>query len=270
MRRYRLTIEYAGTALAGWQRQANAPSVQAHLENALFAMTGERREIVGAGRTDAGVHALGQVAHVDLEKTLAPGKLCDGLNFYVRAHGISVLAARYASKDFHARFSARARHYLYRIVARRAPLALAHERAWWVRQPLDVAAMREAARFLVGRHDFTSFRASLCQASSPDRTLDRLDVTAEGEEIHIHAQARSFLHHQVRNMTGSLALVGRGKWRPDDMASVLAARDRTRAGPTAPPHGLYLTAVLYGEEERDPRASDPQTSPPGDKAQARQ
>jgi tRNA pseudouridine38-40 synthase len=198
-----------------------------------------------AGRTDAGVHALGQVAHVDIAKPVDADTVRDALNFHLKPHAIAVLRAERVGEDFHARFSAKARLYRYRIVNRRAPLAIDRGRAWLVWAPLDAAAMHRAAQSLVGQHDFTSFRASLCQAASPVKTLDVLDVTRAGEEIHINARARSFLHHQVRNMVGSLKLVGEGKWRVEDMARVLAARDRSAAGPTAPPDGLYLTEVWY-------------------------
>ncbi len=246
MTRYKLIIEYDGGGFVGWQRQDNGPSIQAALEEAVAGFCGEEVTVTGAGRTDAGVHALGQVAHFDLAKAPAPDSLRDALNAHLRPAPIAVLAAERADQDFHARFSATGRRYLYRIVNRRAPLALARGRAWFVPAPLDAAAMHEAAQLLVGRHDFTSFRAAECQARSPVKTLDRLMVERSGEEIEIRASARSFLHRQVRNMVGSLRLVGAGKWQCTDLAAALAARDRRAAGPAAPPEGLYLAGVDYG------------------------
>jgi tRNA pseudouridine38-40 synthase len=243
--RFRLLVEYDGGPYVGWQRQDNGPSIQQALEDAIFAFCGERVATVAAGRTDAGVHAEGQVVHVDIAKGCSAGTLRDAVNFHLKPQPIAVLAAAEAPPGFHARFSATGRRYLYRIVNRRAPLALARGRAWWVPVPLDAAAMQAAARRLVGRHDFTSFRSSLCQAASPVKTLDRLEVEREGEEIRIHAAARSFLHHQVRNMAGSLRLVGDGRWSAGDLAAALAARDRRAAGPTAPPEGLFLIEVSY-------------------------
>ena len=245
MPRYRLTLEYDGGGFAGWQRQENGPSVQAALEAAIQAFAGEAAATVAAGRTDAGVHALGQVAHVDLARDWPVDTVRDAINFHLRPAAVSVLEAALAPPEFHARFSATARHYRYRIVNRRAPLAVERGRAWWVPAPLDAAAMQAAAQRLVGRHDFTSFRAAQCQAKSPVKTLDRLEVSRDGALILVEAGARSFLHHQVRNMVGSLKLVGEGKWGADDLARALAARDRAAAGPTAPPEGLYLVAVGY-------------------------
>ena len=245
MTRFRLLVEYDGGPYVGWQRQENGASIQQALEEAVFAFCGERVATVGAGRTDAGVHALGQVVHLDIVRQCSAETLRDAVNFHLKPQPIAVLAAAEASPDFHARFSAIGRRYLYRIVCRRGPLALERGRAWWVPVPLDAVAMQEAAQRLVGRHDFTSFRSSICQAASPVKTLDRLDVEQEGEEIRIHAAARSFLHHQVRNMAGSLKLVGEGRWSADDIAAALAARDRRAAGPTAPPEGLFLTEVRY-------------------------
>ena len=246
MARFKLTLEYDGAPFVGWQRQDNGPSVQAALEDALRALTGRAVEVVGAGRTDAGVHALGQVAHIDLaDERFDARKLREALNYHLKPAPIAVLAAAPAPADFHARFSATARAYLYVIVNRRAPLAIDRGRAWQVRQPLDVAAMAAAAEPLLGHHDFTSFRAAQCQAKSPCKTLDRLTVTREGDEIHIEAGARSFLHHQVRNIVGTLKWVGEGKWTAREVAAALAARDRTAAGPTAPADGLYLVSVAY-------------------------
>jgi tRNA pseudouridine38-40 synthase len=245
MTRFKLTLEYDGGPFVGWQRQENGPSVQQALEDAVFAFSGERVASFGAGRTDAGVHALGQVAHLDLARETTAATLKDAVNFHLKPNPIAVLAAEIVPEDFHARFSAKARAYRYRILNRRAPLALDRGRVWLVQPPLDAAAMHAAAERLVGHHDFTSFRSSICQAASPEKTLDRLEVRRLGEEIEIAAGARSFLHHQVRNMVGSLKLVGEGKWSADDLAAALAARDRAKAGPTAPPEGLYLTAVTY-------------------------
>jgi tRNA pseudouridine38-40 synthase len=245
MNRYRLLIEYEGTGYVGWQRQDNGPSIQQALEEAVFAFCGERNLPVAAGRTDAGVHAAGQVAHVDLTREVKAATLRDAVNFHLRPKPITILAAEAVGADFHARFSAIGRRYLYRIVNRRAPLALDRNRAWWVQGELDAAAMQEGARRLIGRHDFTSFRSSTCQAASALKTLDRLDVERQGEEIRVHAAARSFLHHQVRNMVGTLKLVGEGRWSAADVAAALAARARSAAGPTAPAEGLYLAEVRY-------------------------
>ncbi|MBZ8133804.1 tRNA pseudouridine(38-40) synthase TruA [Afifella sp. IM 167] len=246
MPRYRITIEYDGSPFVGWQRQKNGPSVQAAIETAIFALAQEEVRIRGAGRTDTGVHALGQVAHFDIEKDLADDTVRDALNAHLRPAPIAVVAAARATADFDARFSAVKRHYLYRIVNRRAPLALDARRAWQVPVPLDADAMHRAAQCLTGRHDFTTFRAAECQAKSPEKTLDRLDVRRAGEEIEIHASARSFLHSQVRSMVGSLKLVGEGRWREKDLAGALAAAERRRCGPLAPPDGLYLARVDYG------------------------
>lgn len=245
MTRFRLTLEYDGGPFVGWQRQENGLSIQQALEEAVFATVQEQCLVYGAGRTDAGVHALGQVAHVDIAKPIEPQRLMAAINFHVRPQPIAVTACSLAADDFHARFSAIGRAYLYRLVNRRAPLAIDRNHAWLVSVPLDAAAMHEAAQMLVGKHDFTTFRASLCQAQSPVKTLDRLDVMRQGEEIQIIAEARSFLHHQVRNMVGTLRLVGEGKWSAGDVAKALSARDRNAGGPTAPPDGLYLTRVVY-------------------------
>jgi tRNA pseudouridine38-40 synthase len=245
MPRYKLIIEYDGTPFVGWQVQENGVSVQAVIIAAVAAFSGETVPVQGAGRTDAGVHALGQVAHVDLTKDWNVDNVRDALNFHLRPHPIAVLAAERAAEDFDARFSATKRHYLYRIVNRRADLALEVNRAWRIGRPLDADAMHDAAQKLVGRHDFTTFRAAECQAKSPVKTLDCLDVSREGEALHVTAAARSFLHHQVRSMVGSLVHVGEGKWSADDLAAALAARDRTRCGQVAPPQGLYLVRVDY-------------------------
>jgi tRNA pseudouridine38-40 synthase len=245
MTRFRLLLEYDGGPFVGWQRQENGASIQQALEDAVFAFCGERVNAVAAGRTDAGVHGLGQVVHLDIAKDWSADTLRDAVNFHLKPRPIAVLAAQAVDPAFHARFSAIGRRYLYRIVNRRAPLAIERGRAWWVPVGLDATAMQAAAQALVGSHDFTSFRSSICQAASPVKTLDRLDVSRSGEEIRIEAAARSFLHHQVRNMVGSLKLVGEGRWSAADIAAALAARDRRAAGPTAPPEGLYLVEVRY-------------------------
>jgi len=245
MTRYRLTLEYDGGAFVGWQRQENGLSVQQAVEEAIEAFCGEQVRVHAAGRTDAGVHALGQVIHFDLARAQAPDTVRDALNFHLRPHPAAVLAAAEAAPDFHARFSATGRRYRYRIVNRRAPLVLERGRAWHVAAPLDDGAMAAAARVLVGRHDFTSFRSVHCQAKSPVKTLDRLEVCRDGDVLTIEAVARSFLHNQVRIIAGTLKLAGEGKWSPDDVAAALAARDRGAGGPTAPPEGLYLVEVRY-------------------------
>ena len=245
MPRYKLTLEYDGTGLVGWQRQDNGPSVQEALERAVMGFCGDIVVAVAAGRTDAGVHARGQVAHIDLSRDHDPDTVRDALNAHFRPTAIAVLRAEPVGEDFHARFSATKRHYRYRIVNRRAPLTVERGRAWLVQKPLDATAMQAGADALIGRHDFSSFRAAECQAKSPVKTLDLLDVARDGEDITVTAIARSFLHRQVRNLVGSLVLVGEGMWRAGDMARVLAARDRATAGPTAPAEGLYLTRVDY-------------------------
>lgn len=245
MTRWRLTIEYDGGPFMGWQRQDHGASVQQTLEEALERMTGEQAQFTAAGRTDAGVHALAMSAHVDVMKSLTPHRLREGLNALVRPHPISVLEVAEAPPDWHARFSCTGRRYLYRILNRRAPAALDAGRVWHVAVPLDVEAMQEGAAHLVGRHDFTTFRSAQCQSDSPVKTLDALEVSKEGEEILVAAAARSFLHHQVRSMVGSLAMVGRGQWLPTDMLKALEARDRSALGFNAPPHGLYFVEAVY-------------------------
>ena len=245
MTRWRLTIEYDGGPFMGWQRQEHGPSVQQTLEDALQQMTGEQAICAAAGRTDAGVHALAMTAHVDLKRELTPHRLREGLNALVRPHPISVFEVQIVPDDWHARFSCVGRRYLYRILNRRAPPALDAGRLWHVAVPLDIEAMREGAAFLVGRHDFTTFRSAQCQSDSPVKTLDRLDVEQLGSEIHVTAAARSFLPHQVRSMVGCLALVGRGQWQPQDMRLALEAHDRSALGFNAPPHGLYFAEALY-------------------------
>jgi tRNA pseudouridine38-40 synthase len=245
MTRYKLTLEYDGGPFVGWQRQANGLSVQEALEAAIFAFCGERPNVFAAGRTDAGVHALGQVVHFDLAREAEPDTVRNAVNYHLKPHPVSVLLVEPVGEDFHARFSAQWRAYRYRILNRRAPLTIDRGHVWLVTTPLDSEAMRAGAQHLIGHHDFTSFRSSICQAASPMKTLDILEVERMGEAIEIRAKARSFLHHQVRNMVGTLKLVGDGKWTPDDVAKALAAKNRSAAGPTAPPDGLYLTAVGY-------------------------
>lgn len=249
MRRIAVRLEYHGGGFVGWQRQATGVSVQAVLEAAAARLNaGQPTPCVAAGRTDAGVHATGQVAHLDLPESHSLEAIRDALNFHMKPHAVAVLQTAAVPAEWSARFSAIGRAYRYVIHTRRARLVLDRGLAWHVDHPLDTAAMAEAAALLLGRHDFTSFRASACQAKSPVRTLDRLEVTQAGETITIHAAARSFLHHQVRNMVGTLKLVGEGRWPPARVAAALAARDRAAAGPTAPSEGLYLTGVVYPED----------------------
>lgn len=250
MPRYKLTIEYDGTPFVGWQIQAEGASVQGALAQAVTRLTGEQVVVHGAGRTDAGVHATGQVAHVELSRDWKPDTVRDALNAHLRPLPIAVLSAELAADDFHARFSAIGRRYVYRIIARRPDLALERNRAWRVLRALDAQAMAQGAARLVGRHDFTTFRAVGCQAASPVKTLDRLEVEevateGPGMEIRVHAAARSFLHHQVRSMVGTLVKVGEGAWTADDVTAALEAKDRTRCGPMAPSAGLYLAEVSY-------------------------
>ncbi len=248
MPRYRLTIEYDGTPFSGWQSQTNAPAVQDSLQRALFAFTKETVTLRGAGRTDSGVHALAQVAHFDLARDWEPFRIREALNHHLRPDPISIIACEPVSEKFDARFSALARHYRYVILNRRGPPALLKNRAWWVPVPLDAEAMHVAAQPLVGHHDFTTFRASLCQAASPLKTLDALNVTRSRDEIVVTASARSFLHNQVRSMVGSLRMVGEGKWSVGDCRAALDAADRKACGPVAPPDGLYLTQVDYPDD----------------------
>jgi len=245
MPRYKLTVEYDGRPFAGWQIQADQLTVQGLLTSAVEALSGDRTLVQGAGRTDAGVHARAQIAHVDLTKEWDTDTIRDALNAHLRPHPIAILAAERAADDFNARTSAIRRHYLYRIINRRADLTLEAGRAWRVPRPLDAATMHAAAQCLVGKHDFTTFRSTECQAKSPVKTLDILKVERSGKDVYVTAVARSFLHNQVRSMVGSLVLVGEGKWAPDDLAKVLDARDRTACGAVAPPDGLYLMKVEY-------------------------
>jgi tRNA pseudouridine38-40 synthase len=245
MPRYRIIVEYDGAPFVGWQVQANGPSVAGAIAEAIAKLTGRETPVHGAGRTDAGVHAFAQVAHFDLDTEWNALRLREALNALVRPNPIAILDVEEVPAEFHARHSAVARHYIYRIVSRRAPLALELGRAWHVNQPLNHEAMQEAACHLLGRHDFTTFRSVECQAASPLKTLDALTVARHGEAMEIAAAARSFLHNQVRSMVGSLKLVGDGKWRPLDVKRALEAKDRSACGPVAPPHGLYLVRVDY-------------------------
>jgi tRNA pseudouridine38-40 synthase len=246
--RYKLTIEYDGAAFAGWQIQADQPTVQGVLTAAIEALSGEKTLVQGAGRTDAGVHARGQVAHVDLTRDWDTDTIRDALNAHIRPHAVAILAAEQAAEDFNARTSAVQRHYLYRIINRRADLTLDAGHAWRVPRPLDAAAMHAAAQRLIGKHDFTTFRSTECQANSPLKTLGVLSVARDGDAVNVTTSARSFLHTQVRSMVGSLVMVGDGKWSADDLAKVLAARDRTACGQVAPPDGLYLVQVDYASK----------------------
>jgi tRNA pseudouridine38-40 synthase len=243
--RYKLTIEYDGTPYVGWQIQDSLATVQGELTEAVAAFTGERVAVNGAGRTDTGVHALGQVAHIDLGKEWDSDNVRDAMNFHLRPRPIAVLTAERVDSEFDARFSAIKRHYLYRISNRRADLALEQGRVWRVPRPLDTNAMHAAAQQLIGKHDFTTFRSTECQAASPVKTLDQLDIARDGDAVNVTASARSFLQHQVRSMVGSLVHVGEGKWSAGDLAAALEVRDRSRCGQVAPPHGLYLVRVDY-------------------------
>lgn len=252
MPRYAFRIEYDGRPFAGWQRQADQPSVQGAVEAALAALEPDVPSIAAAGRTDAGVHALGQVAHADLSRNWAPFRLSEALNWHLKPHPVAIVSCARVEDDWHARFSAIERRYTYRAICRRAPLVMEAGQAWHLRTPLDVAAMRAGAAHLVGRHDFTTFRASICQAPSPVKTLDAVEVEEiareTGQEIRLHLRARSFLHNQVRSIMGTLERVGTGAWPPDRVAEALAARDRAACGPVAPPQGLYLTGVGYPDD----------------------
>lgn len=247
MPRYKLTIEYDGTGLAGWQKQPDRPSVQGYLEAAAAQLNDAPTEVAGAGRTDAGVHAIAQVAHVDILKPHKPYSVMQAINYHLLplTQQVVVIAAEEVGDDFQARFSAIGRAYWYRIINRRTRIVLASNRAWHIPETLDAKAMHRAAQKLLGHHDFTTFRSTECQAQSPMKTLDKLDVIQQGEEIHIIAGARSFLHHQVRNLVGTLRLIGNGKWSETDLMNALAAKNRTAGGETAPPDGLYLTEVKY-------------------------
>lgn len=245
MTRFALTVEYDGRPFMGWQRQPHGPSVQETIETAIHAITGETVAVHAAGRTDAGVHATAMRAHLNVDRPITAFRLGEALNALVRPAPVAILACQVVPDDWHARFSCLGRRYEYHIVTRRAPLTFEAGLAWRVPTPLDAAAMAAGARHLVGRHDFTTFRSAHCQADSPLRTLDRLDVIQDGDRITVFAEARSFLHHQVRSMVGCLALVGQGKWSPDDMATALGARDRSALGLNAPPDGLYFVGADY-------------------------
>ena len=247
MTRFALTLEFDGTPFQGLQRQKHGPTVQQAVEEAANAVTGEDVRLFSAGRTDTGVHALAMRSHIDIGKELAPFRLMEGLNAHLRPNPIAVTHCEIAPDDWHARFSCIGRSYVYRIINRRAPLTIDHKRAWQVPQELDEKAMHGAAQALVGKHDFTTFRSAHCQSDSPVKSLDRLDVERDGNEIRIHAAARSFLHHQVRSMVGCLKLVGQGVWREDQVAKALAARDRQELGLNAPPHGLYFVEATYAD-----------------------
>ena len=247
MPRYKLTLEYDGAPFVGWQRQTNGRSAQQAIEEALVRLTGETPTIRGAGRTDAGVHALGQVAHFDLVRAWTGDKIRDGLNAHLRPEPVAILKAEEVAAGFDARYSAIRRHYTYRILIRRAPPVIDRGRVWHVGRPLDAVAMHRAAQKLIGTHDFTTFRSTECQAKSPVRTLDVLSVLKRGNELIVEATARSFLHNQVRSLVGSLKLVGEGKWSAADLEAALNARDRTASGPVAPAEGLYLMRVDYPE-----------------------
>lgn len=251
MARFKLIIEYDGTPFSGWQRQADRISVQQALEEAIERFSGEAAKTQAAGRTDAGVHALGQVAHFDLGKEWDPFRVREALNYHLRPHPVVIIDCAAVSETFEARFSATARHYEYRILNRRAPPAIERNQVWHVPMKLDAASMHAAAQLILGLHDFSTFRSSECQANSPLRTLDAFEVSGDGEVIAITASARSFLHHQVRSMVGSLKLVGEGKWSPADFRAALDAADRKRCGPMAPASGLYLTGVDYAAGKGD-------------------
>ena len=254
MTRFRLTVEYDGRPYMGWQRQAHGPSVQQAIEEAAEAITGEKAVLHAAGRTDAGVHALAMAAHVDVAKAITPFRLAEGLNARLRPQPVAILKAEAVADDWHARFSCIGRRYLYRIVNRRARLAIDAGRAWRVAVPLDAEAMHEAAQRLIGHHDFTTFRSAHCQSESPIKTLDRLDVRRVDDTIEIEAAARSFLHHQVRSMVGCLQLVGRGKWSEADLAAALEAKDRAALGYNAPPDGLYFATAEYADDPPSPNS----------------
>jgi len=249
MPRFAFRIEYNGAPFCGWQRQSGQPSVQAAIEAALARLDPAHPTVSAAGRTDTGVHATGQVAHADLTRDWDPARLLEAVNFHLRPAPVAVCACARVADDFHARFSAIGRHYLFRLVSRRAPMVLEAGLVWQVRQPLALRPMQQAAEALVGKHDFTTFRASLCQAASPVKTLDALTIAEAplhgGTEFRFTLSARSFLHNQVRSMVGTLERVGTGAWPPERVAEALAARDRTACGPVSPPQGLYLTAVRY-------------------------
>lgn len=248
MPRYRITIEYDGTDFVGWQRQDNGLGVQQTIEEAITCFSGENATLFAAGRTDAGVHALGQIGHFDLNRSFRTDTVRDAINFHLKPHRVAILKAEIVSDDFHARFDATQRGYLYRILNRRPRPTLEENRAWWVPVPLDAEAMHEAAQVLVGNHDFTTFRSSICQAKSPVKTIDSIEVTRDGWIIEIRVRALSFLHHQIRNFAGSLKFVGDGRWGADDLKAALEAKDRRAGGEKAPASGLYFTDVIYPDD----------------------
>lgn len=243
--RYKITVEYLGTGLTGWQRQSNVISVQQIIEEAIYQFSGEKIIVFAAGRTDAGVHAVGQVAHFDLTRYHDPYRVMQAINHFIRPHPVGITSCLSVGSDFNARFSAKARHYLYRIINRASKVVIDADRAWWIRLPLDLTAMQQGAGYLIGNHDFTSFRSSQCQAKSPIKTLSQLDLTKENEEIHFRLSAPSFLHHMVRNIVGTLVLVGLGKEQPESIKTALESKNRKAAGITAPACGLYFTKVDY-------------------------
>ncbi len=249
MTRFAITLEYDGRPFMGWQHQDHGPSVQQAVENAIKTITQQEIRVFAAGRTDAGVHALGMRAHFDLETRLTPFRLMEGLNAGLRPHPVAVLACDIVDDDWHARFSCIGRRYVYKITNRRAPLTLDRGQSWQVARPLDAGVMHDAAQLLVGQHDFTTFRSTQCQAQSPVKTLDSISVTRFGEEIEVEVAARSFLHHQVRSMVGCLKLVGDGKWARDDLLKALEAKDRDALGFNAPPDGLYFVDAIYPKTE---------------------
>ncbi len=249
MQRYKLTIEYDGMGFVGWQRQKNGLGIQQCFEEAIEKFCGETVTVFAAGRTDTGVHALGQIAHFDIAKETDSDTVRDALNYHLKGVAVSVVSAEAVGEDFHSRFSAQQRAYVYRIVNRRGPVSIKKGRVWWVPIKLDIAAMHEASQLLLGKHDFSTFRAAYCQADGPVKTLDAIGVERVqgmmGDEIHLHVRARSFLYHQVRNFAGSLKLVGEGRWSVDDFKRAFEAADRRKGGPTAPPEGLYFVEVVY-------------------------
>jgi tRNA pseudouridine38-40 synthase len=246
MTRYKIIIEYDGSLFCGWQRQENAFSIQEAIENAIFDLSKERVLVYAAGRTDAGVHAFGQVAHFDLEKLYPPERIIGALNFYLRNYDISILDCEIISQDFHSRFSAKSRSYIYKIINRSSKLSLDRNKAWLIKTNLDISAMQKAASYLIGKHDFSSFRAKGCVANSPIRSITEIIVTSDNNQnIQIYVKAPSFLYHMVRNIVGSLVMVGKGDWNPEYILEILAAKERSKAGPTAPACGLYFLEATY-------------------------
>lgn len=245
MPRYKITIEYDGADFCGWQKQETQISVQSVIEEAIKKFSGEEAEVFASGRTDSGVHALGQVAHFDLSKEFPQDKVREAINFHLRPKPVVVIDAEEVDENFHARFSAKKRYYVYRALERQPPPVIQRGRVWHVHKVLDIAAMKKAAKFLIGKHDFSSFRDSQCQAKSPEKTLDEIRIERVGDEVHFYFTATSFLHHMVRNIVGTLEMVGRGKWPPEEVKKILEAKDRKEAGQTAPAEGLYFLRVEY-------------------------